>query len=186
MRTNKVFFAAMIAVCAFAMTTLIGCNGKNEPTPTPEPDTKPVAAAIQFEAVFDPLTIEQCDISFDYYDENGNKKNEVVTTTEWTKNIKSAALPATFGFHWNIAVKPGLDETKYEYFVVDFHYTYFSAAINAEGAAVTSKEGASFGNRMEMAMSKREATVNAILNNNPINFLHKYDAEGKFTREDWK
>ena len=183
----KKIFSFMLVACMAAMV-MTSCNKKDEPTPTPdpEPDTKPVAAAIVFKAVFDPQTIEQCDISFDYYDENGNKKNEVVTTTEWTKNIKSAALPATFGFHWNIAVKPGLDETKYEYFVVDFHYTYLSAAIIAAGAAVTSKEGSSFGNRMEMAMSKREAAVNAILNHNPINFLHKYDAEGKFTREDWK
>ena len=186
MRTNKVFFAAMIAVCAFTMTTLIGCNGKNEPTPTPEPDTKPVAAAIQFEAVFDPLTIEQCDISFDYYDENGNKKNEVVTTTEWTKNIKSAALPATLGFHWNLAVKAGLDESKYDQFLVKYQFTYASCAVNAEGAAVTTKEQADFGNIMSMAIAKRDYLVESILSHNPINFLHKYDAEGKFTQEDWK
>jgi hypothetical protein len=184
---KKIFSFVLVAcMAALAMTS---CNDKNKPTdptdPT-KPDTKPVAAAIQFEATFDPITIEQCDISFDYYDENGNKKNEVVTTAEWKKTVQTPALPATLGFHMNLAVKPGLDETKYEYFVVDYHFTYFSVAINAKGAAVTDKEGASFGNRMEMAMSKREATATAVMNHNPINFLHKYDAEGKFTSEDWK
>ena len=186
MRTNKVFFAAMIAVCAFAMTTLIGCNGKNEPTPTPEPDTKPVAAAIQFEAVFDPLTIEQCDISFDYYDENGNKKNEVVTTTEWKKTVQTASLPATLGFHWNLAVKPGLDESKYEHFVVDAEFSYASAALNAEGVAVSEHKAGPFGSHFSMAISKKDAVVESIMNHNPISFVDKYDAEGKFTSEDWK
>ena len=37
-----------------------------------------------------------------------------------------------------------------------------------------------------MAMAKRDAVVTSIMNNNPINFVHKYDAEGKLTSEDWK
>ena len=178
----------MALVACMAALAMTSCNKKDEPTPDPKPeqDTKAVAAAIVFNAKFDPQTIEQCDISFDYYDENGNKKNEVVTTAEWKKEVKSAALPATLGFHMNIAVKPDLDESKYEHFVVDYHFTYASAAVNAAGAAVTDKQGASFGNRVEMAMDKREATVTAILNHNPVNFVYMYDAEGKFTSEDWK
>ena len=73
----------MVAVSAMAMSFLTSCNDKNQPTPEPKPDTKAVAAGIVFKATFDPQTIEQCDISFDYYDENGAKKNEVVTTAEW-------------------------------------------------------------------------------------------------------
>ena len=79
---KKIFSMALVAcMAALAMTS---CKDKNEPTPTPTPtpeqDTKAVAASIVFNAKFDPQTIEQCDISFDYYDENGAKKNEVVTT----------------------------------------------------------------------------------------------------------
>ena len=183
----KKIFSFILVACMAAMV-MTSCNKKDEPTPTPdpEPDTKPVAATIVFKAVFDPQTIEQCDISFDYYDENGNKKNEVVTTTEWTKNIKSAALPATLGFHWNLAVKAGLDESKYDQFLVKYQFTYASCAVNAEGAAVTTKEQADFGNIMSMAIAKRDYLVESILNNNPINFVHKYDAKGKFTLEDWK
>ena len=177
--------ALVACMAAWAMTS---CKGQNEPTPEPqpEPDTKAVAAAIVFNAKFDPMTIEQCDISFDYYDENGNKKNEVVTTTEWKKEIKSPSLPATLGFHWNLAVKANLDETKYEHFVVNYEFSYASVALNAAGAAVTEKEGASFGNEISMAIAKRDAVVESILNHNPVNFVHKYDAEGKLTREDWK
>ena len=181
---KKIF--SFILVACMAASVMTSCNKKNEPTPTPEPDLKPVAAAIVFNVKFDPQTIEQCDISFDYYDENGNKKNEVVTTAEWSKKIQTAALPATLGFQWNLAVKADLDTTKYQYFVVGYEFSYASAAVNAAGAAVTEKVGASFGNRMEMAMSKREAVVNAVLNHNPIKFVHKYDAEGKCTSEDWK
>jgi len=28
--------------------------------------------------------------------------------------------------------------------------------------------------------------VEILLKHNPINFVHKYDAEGKFTSEDWQ
>lgn len=183
---KKIFSMAIVAcMAALAMTS---CKGQNEPTPTPEPkpDTKAVAAAIQFQATFDPLTIEMCDISFDYYDENGNKKNEVVTTAEWKKVVKSASLPATLGFHWNLAVKANLDESKYDKILVDYHFNYASAAINAEGVAVTKKEQVEFGNHTEMAIAKKDALVDAIMKNNPINFVHKYDAEGKVTVEDWK
>ena len=183
---KKIFSMALVACMAtLAMTS---CNkDKNSPAdPTDPTGSKPVAAEIHFQANFDPLTIEQCDISFDYYDENGNKKNEVVTTAEWKKEVKSASLPATLGFHWNIAVKPNLDESKYEHFVVDFEFAYSSVVVNGMGVAITAKQGASFGNRMEMAMDKRESTVEILLKHNPINFVHKYDAEGKFTSEDWQ
>ena len=175
--------ALVACVAALAMT---GCKDKNEPAEEPKTqDTKPVAAAIQFQAKFDPLTIEMCDISFDYYDENGNKKNEVVTTAEWKKEVKSASLPATFGFHWNLAVKANLDESKYDKILVDFHFKYASFAINAEGAAVSTKEQPEFGNHTEMAIAKKDALVSSIMEHNPLSFVHKYDAAGKVTSEDW-
>lgn len=184
---KKIFSFVLVAcMAALAMTS---CNDKNKPTdptdPT-KPDTKAVSAAIVFNAKFDPQTIEQCDISFDYYDENGNKKNEVVTTTEWKKTVQTASLPATLGFHWNLAVKPGLDESKYEHFVVDAEFSYASAALNAEGVAVSEHKAGPFGSHFSMAISKKDAVVESIMNHNPISFVDKYDAEGKFTSEDWK
>ena len=182
---KKIFSMALVAcLAAFVMTS---CNKNNEPTPPdPKPDTKAVAAAIVFNATFAPQTLEQCDISFDYYDENGTKKNEVVTTTEWKKTVQTAALPATLGFHWNLAVKADLDTTKYEQFLVDVEFSYASAALNAAGAAVKENKVGPFSSHVSMAMRKREAVVTSIMNNNPINFLHKYDAEGNYTSEDWK
>ena len=184
---KKIFSMALVACMAALVIT--SCK-KDEPTPTPTPepeqDTKAVAAAIVFNATFDPQTIEQCDISFDYYDEKGNKKNEVVTTTEWSKKIQTAALPATLGFHWNLAVKANLDETKYEHFVVDAEFSYASASLNASGAAVKENKVGPFGSHISMAIAKRDAVVTSIMNNKPINVVHKYDAEGKLTSEDWK
>lgn len=175
-------FAVALVACALVMTS---CNKKNEPTP-PEPDLKAVAAGIQFTAKFDPQTIEQCDISFDYYDENGAIKNEVVTTAEWTKTIETKALPATLGFRWNLAVKADLDTTKYEHFLVSYSFEYFSVAINAGGAAVTPREGGTPHLTSGVAMRKRDYLVSTILENNPINFVHKYDAEGKITTGKWE
>ena len=181
---KKIFSMALVAcMAALAMTS---CNKKDEPTPKPQPDMKPVAAAIVFNIKFAQQTLEQCDISFDYYDENGVKKNEVVTTTEWTKKVQTASLPASLGFHWNLAVKADLDTTKYEQFLVDAEFSYASAALNAEGAAVSEHNVGPLGSHMSLAMRKREAVVEAIMNHNPINFLDKYDAEGKLTSEDWQ
>ncbi len=184
---TKHYFYALVAVSAMAMCLFTSCNDKEEPVnPDPKPDTKAVAAAITFRVTFDPQTIEQCDISFDYYDENGAKKNEVVTTAEWKKEVKSASLPATLGFRWNLAAKANLDTTKYQQFVVDYNIAYSSCAVNAKGEAVTAKKEAEFGHHASVAMYKRETLVEAIHNNNPVNFVHKYDAEGKVQSGDWE
>lgn len=181
---KKIFSMALVACMAALVMT--SCNDKNQPTPDPKPDTKAVAAAIVFNAKFAPQTLEQCDISFDYYDENGAKKNEVVTTTEWTKKVQTASLPATLGFHWNLAVKADLDTTKYEHFLVDAEFSYTSAALNAAGAAVSEHKVGPFSSHLSMAMRKRYAVVESIMNHNPISFVEKYDAEGKLTSEDWQ
>lgn len=188
MKTNCSFYVAAVAVSALAMSLLMGCSEKNKPVapPVPVQDQKPVAASILMQVNFDPKTIEMCDISFDYYDENGVKKNEVVTSAKWEKNVKSKDLPATLGFHWNLAVKADLDTTKYEKFLVAYECNYFSVAVNAEGAAVTNKEGSTFSNHLEMAMKKRESVVETIMKNNPINFVHEYNAEGKCNYGSWK
>jgi len=186
MKTKRYFFA-MVAVSAMAMCLMTSCKDKEEPVdPTPKPDLKAVAATIKFAVTFDPKTIEQCDISFDYYDENGAKKNEVVTTTEWKKEIKSASLPATLGFRWNLAAKANLDTTKYDQFVVDYHFAYSSFAVNAAGVTVSSPKEAELGQHVSVAMSKRETLVEAIHNKNPVSFVHKYDAQGKAEGGDWE
>ena len=177
---------SIVACMALAMSCMTSCKDKNTPVNPPVPDTKPVAAGMKFTATFDTLTIQMCDISFDYYDEKGQKKNEAVNATVWKKVIKSEALPATFGFHWNLAVKANLDTTKFDHFIVDYNFSYESVALNAAGEAVTAPQGAAFSNSINMAMSKREATVQAILNHNPVSFLHKYDAEGKVEVVDWQ
>ena len=181
----KKHFSFLLDAC-MAMAFLTGCKDKNQPTPAPEPDMKAVAAGVQMIAKFDPQTIEQCDISFDYYDENGAIKNEVVTTSEWTKTIETKALPATLGFRWNLAVKADLDTTKYEHFLLSYSFEYFSVAINAAGAAVTPREGGTPDLTSGVAMRKRYFLVNTIMESNPVNFVHKYDAEGKLTTGKWE
>ena len=179
---KKIFSIALVAcMAALAMTS---CNKKDEPTP--QPDNKAVSATITLNAIFDPVTIEQCDISFDYYDANGVKKNEVVTTTEFHKTVQTASLPATLGFHWNLAVKADLDTTKYEYFVVGYEFSYSGAALTAEGRPVTQYKCDPFSNRLEMAMRKRQAVVESVMNHNPISYVDQYDAQGNYTSEDWK
>jgi hypothetical protein len=184
MKKVKLFF--FLTVACLAMSLFTSCNDQNTPVTPPAQDLTPVAAGMKFTATFDTLTIQMCDISFDYYDEKGQKKNEVVNTTVWKKLIKSDALPATFGFHWNLAVKADLDTTKFEHFVVDYGFTYESVALNASDAAVSQPKGAAFGNTMNMAMRKRNTVVETIMNSNPVNFVHKYDAKGVVTVEDWK
>ncbi len=109
-----------------------------------------------------------------------------MTTADWQKEVKTASLPATLGFHWNLAIKANLDTTKYEHFKVDAEFSYTSASLNAEGAAVKENKALPVHAGGSMAMRKREFFVESIMNNNPIKFVHKYDAEGKFTSEDWK
>ena len=134
MKTRQFLYAAMVAVCTVAMTTLVGCKENNKPDePQPQEDTTPVAAVIDVNVTFAEQTLEIFAVSFDYYDENGEKKNEAVTQTAWVKKIQSAGLPAKLGFHMNLAVKEGVDLTQYQQFHVEYSFGYESVLVNAAG-----------------------------------------------------
>ena len=178
---------SILAIACMAVSVFTSCGKKDDPVDPQKPDKTPAFAGIMFKATFDEQTMEQCDISFDYYDENGQIKNEVVTETVYQKKIKSEGLPATLGFRWNVAPKKDLDTTKYEHFKVTYQFEYNSAAYNAEGTSVTTPVGASFGNSVEMAMKKRDAVIEILEGGHKIlNFLHIYDANANVTEDKWK
>ena len=178
---------SILAIACMAVSVFTSCGKKDDLVDPQKPDKTPAFAGIMFKATFDEQTMEQCDISFDYYDENGQIKNEVVTETVYQKKIKSEGLPATLGFRWNVAPKKDLDTTKYEHFKVTYQFEYNSAAYNAEGTSVTTPVGASFGNSVEMAMKKRDAVIEILEGGHKIlNFLHIYDANANVTEDKWK
>ena len=178
---------SILAIACMAVSVFTSCGKKDDPVDPQKPDKTPAFAGIMFKATFDEQTMEQCDISFDYYDENGQIKNEVVTEMVYQKKIKSEGLPATLGFRWNVAPKKDLDTTKYEHFKVTYQFEYNSAAYNAEGTSVTTPVGASFGNSVEMAMKKRDAVIEILEGGHKIlNFLHIYDANANVTEDKWK
>ena len=178
---------SILAIACMAVSVFTSCGKKDDPVDPQKPDKTPAFAGIMFKATFDEQTMEQCDISFDYYDENGQIKNEVVTETVYQKKIKSEGLPATLGFRWNVAPKKDLDTTKYEHFKVTYQFEYNSAAYNAEGTSVTTPVGASFGNTVGMAMKKRDAVIEILEGGHKIlNFLHIYDANANVTKDKWK
>lgn len=178
---------SILAIACMAVSVFTSCGKKDDPVDPQKPDKTPAFAGIVFQATFDEQTMEQCDISFDYYDENGQIKNEVVTETVYQKKIKSEGLPATLGFRWNVAPKKDLDTTKYEHFKVTYQFEYNSAAYNAEGTSVTTPVGASFGNSVEMAMRKRDDVIEILEGGHKIlNFLHIYDANANVTEDKWK
>ena len=188
---TKFFYFAMVAVSVLTMSVFTGCKEKNNPTDpdtptTPTKDTKAVAATFKVHATFAAEMIEMCDISFDYYDENGAKKNEKVTSAEWNKDIKSAGLPATFGLKWNVAVKAGFDESKYEHFLIDYRIEYSSAAVNAAGEEVSTPIAGQPNGKNGWAMAKKDAAVQALMENNPVKFVIKYDKDGKGTQGAWE
>ena len=178
---------SILAIACMAVSVFTSCGKKDDPVNPEKPDKTPAFAGVMFKAIFDEQTMEQCDISFDYYDENGQIKNEVVTEAVYEKKIKSEGLPATLGFRWNVAAKKDLDTTKYEHFKVSYEFVYNSAAYNAEGTSVTTPVGASFSNTVGMAMRKRNEVISILGGGHDVlNFLHIYDANANVTEDKWK
>ena len=134
---TKYFFAAIAAVCTFALTSLTSCN--NEETVTPLPDRTPVAAFMDFAIDFDTVTVQVYDISFDYLDENGVKKNIVVDRRHIGLYVKTASLPAKLGFHMNIALKEGVDYSKCKDFTVAYIWAVDYQCTNKAGEPVGKK-----------------------------------------------
>lgn len=191
MKTKRYLHFVMVAVSVLAMSLFTGCKEKNQPTDptdptTPTKDTKAVAATMQIKATFGADMIEMCDISFDYYNEKGEKKNEVVTSTEWTKDIKTAGLPATLGLKWNLAAKADLDESKYEHFNLEYRIEFSSVAVNAAGEKVSTPISGQPNGMSGFAIAKREAAVASMMANNPVKFVIKYDKDGKATEGEWE
>ena len=186
MKTRQFLYAAMVAVCTVAMTTLVGCIENNKPDePQPQEDTTPVAAVIDVNVTFAEQTLEIFAVSFDYYDENGEKKNEAVTQTAWVKKIQSAGLPAKLGFHMNLAVKEGVDLTQYQQFHVEYNFGYESVLVNAAGVGIGKTHGTAGSSSQGMAISKIDAYLNSYANH-PFEVLHSYAADGTWQYIDWE
>lgn len=136
---TKHFYAAIVAICTLAMTCLMSCEKKQqdqEPEPQTQTDNKPVAAFMDFNITFDSLTLEIFTVSFDYYDENGAKKNQVIENPEWALHVQSASLPAKLGFHMNLSKKEGVDLSQYQKFKVAYMFTETEQFVNAAGEPI--------------------------------------------------
>ena len=172
------------------MCLMTACNDKNEPDDkTPQKDLTPVAAFLDFRATFDTLTVEQCDIWFDYYDEHGQKQKEAVTSCVWNKSVKSDKLPAILGLKWTIEIKEDLDPTKYDRFLVGSQFEFKSGLVNKDGIVVKQPNGSYSAvgiDNLSVAIDKRETLINSIHEHNPLHFVHQYDADGNFTKGDWE
>ena len=169
----KYFFATIAAVCTLALTS---CNG--EETVTPLPDRTPAAAFMDFAIDFDTVTVQVYDISFDYLDEKGVKKNIVVDRRHIGLYVKTASLPAKLGFHMNIALREGVDYSECHDFTVGYIW-----AVNFQ---CTNKAGEPIGKKVHhegmphMGLTSIEA-VNIYfehLAENPFEYVYQFDENG--------
>ena len=184
--SKRYLYLAMVAVSALAMS-FTSCKDNNEPQPEPQKEKTPVASFMDFKATFDTLTIQMCDISFEYYEGAGNKKTEKVTTTVWERNLETKGLNATYGYHMNIDIKADLDTTINEHFVVAFGYEYKSGLLAEDGTELfqSKDESGAFSISNQMAMRKREAVMQIIKEKMPAGIVHVY-TDGKFSLGTWE
>ena len=190
MKTEQFFFAALLAVCTLSMAALTCCGEKNKPsdptTPTTPTEVKPVAALMDMSVMFSEKTLEIFDISFDYLDENGQKKSDKVKSSPWNVKVQSTGLPAKLGFYMNVAIKEGLDRSKYESFELDFRFSELNCLVDADGKQLGVNHGGEAGFRQGLLMSAIDYYVNEAYPNHPFSSLHSYDANGNWTLQNWE
>ena len=186
MKTNR-FYAAIIAVCALAMTCLMSCDPKQpEPDPQPQKDLKPAAAFMVYDVKFDSLTLEIFTVSYDYYDKDGVKQTHVIDNPEWTLRVQTESLPAKLGYHLNLAKKEGVDLSKYERFKVAFIFTETFQFVNAAGEALS--QGKHYNEGMPSQGFSIDKIDEYLANENVKHLwerLYLYKADGTTESLDW-
>ena len=185
MKAKQLFFIAMMAICSVAMTVMTSCKDKDEPSNSALYDgDKLVAAFLQCEVNIESKTLEVFDVSFDFYDANGQKQNEPLTGSTWKKSIQSASLPALLGFRMNLAKKENVDLEKVGKVRVDFSYSYSTTDIDKNG-----KDGVYYAEKNSTNIAVKDGQLDLYLEEYakaPFGVLFEYNANGKRTIKEWK
>ena len=186
MKTRQLFHAAMVAVSTLAMTAFVSCKENNTPdNPQIQPDTKPAAALMEVNVTLDDQFLELVTASFDFYDENGQKKNETLTGKTWSKKVKSAGLPAKLGFRMNLAAKEGVDRSQYTTFRAKYSFIVDAKLLNAAGEKIGTGQYAEGAPSQTFNINKFDTYLEAYAQS-PLQTLYSYDADGKYKAIDWE
>ena len=69
---------------------------------------------------------------------------------------------------------------------VNYRIRFSSVAVNAAGEEVSTPQVGEPNSIQGFAIAKREAVAESIMNNNPVKFVLKYDADGNCTKSTWE
>ena len=189
MKTKKLFYVAMVAMCAILTTSVMNsCNNTNNPDPqTEEPqqeDRTPVAAYIDYYYSTNDSMLNVFDIKLEYYDSEGKLQVENLTKTEWKLTAKSA-LPAKLGMRAKLAFKDGVEAETLPKMRLLYFCSFKTSAVDAKGNRVGEEKYNEFYNRNGFAGNKISVWLDSYQENEPVKFLFEYDANGKRSDINW-
>ena len=179
-----------VSLCAMMMALLTGCNF-NTPqqpvTPLDPEDDEDASQAVQATYTYG-TTDDQLkffNITIEYYDGDGTKKQEQIKESSWGKSVKSKSLPATFGMRilYTLNTNYSISPTKVEY--IGYYYSIDSYAINGAGKMVGTRYHEYKEVDEDCASAKIEKWLESY-SSHPSSLLLKYDKDGKATWSTWE
>ena len=184
MNTKNLLRVSMVVLCSLVLNGLMtGCRHQN----TPEEPEDPKAAFARAEAT---VTLSEdmlkvLDITVDYYNNAGELKQELVTTSELKLDTKSP-LPTKAGLCLTVKIKDGIDIESYDHVVLETSLSFKCGAVDENDVIVGELhklDGAS--NSAKLIGAHVQAWVDSFNKVRPIKFLYEFDAEGNSQKIDW-
>lgn len=170
------------------MTLLTGCNvntPQDSTTSAEKEDNTPVAAKATYAFGTHEDQLKVLNVTIEYYDSDGTKKQEAVKETTWSKSVQSQSLPATFGMRilYKLNTNYSISPTKTEH--IGYYFSYTSSTVNKTGKQVGEVNAKSIDVDEDCASGKIESWIKSY-SSHPSSLLIKYDSKGNATTAAWE
>ena len=179
-----------VSLCAMMMALMTGCNFNTPQQPvTPldpeEEEGTPLAVKTTYSYATHDDQLKFFNITIEYYDGDGTKKQEQIKETTWVKSVESKSLPANFGMRilYKLNTNYSISPTKVEW--IGYDYSIDSYAVDKNGKLVGERYHKYVEFDEDCASAKLEKWLESY-SNHPSSLFIKYDKTGKGTFSTWE
>ena len=172
----KKFLMTLVAVL-YCVNLFTSCEKGESDKPTAK-DTTPSHVVMDYALSVTDDIFNACTLTVEYYDADGTKKTETMTSKEWTKFVKPTKLPATMGASLFIKLKEGFDSSKDALFDARHLYGYNYYLVNKSYEKLQEEKTYGVSSGTTMSYGIVPAYVERYQEKPFVSFLLKFAADG--------
>ena len=187
MKTKNLWHVSMVAICGLMLSGLMtSCRqNPNDPEDPKIQDKTPAFARAEATATVSEDILALMDVTVEYYNSNGELKQDLLTTPELKLETK-APLPTRSGMCLRLQLKEGANLESYEQVDLSTSFAFRCAAVTKDDVIVGEVHKFDGGsNTVKLKSAAVQAWIDSFNKHLPIKFLYEFDAEGNSQSVDW-